>query len=95
MSEAIKTLYLDSCTPKLAFDMREGSEPVLLFVHGNSGHRGVWGPLLDHLPDLAALRLDLRGHGESEWVSPPAYSTADYADDIRRAAEALGRRELF
>jgi len=35
------------------------------------------------------LRLDLRGHGESDWAFPPAYSTADYADDIRAAEETL------
>jgi len=94
MSEPIKTLYLDSCTPRLAFDFREGIEPVLLCIHGNSSHRGVWGPLLDHLPDHAALRLDLRGHGESEWAQPPAYSTADYASDIKAAAEILDGRKF-
>jgi|SRR5262245_33733249 len=94
MSEPIKTLYLESCTPKLAYDLRGGIEPVLLCIHGNSSHRGVWGPLLDHLPDHAALRLDLRGHGESEWANPPAYSTADYAGDIRAAAEHLGGRKF-
>ncbi|MCI0663701.1 MAG: hypothetical protein L0220_21775, partial [Acidobacteria bacterium] len=30
MSGSIKTLYLDSCTPRLAFDIREGIDPVLL-----------------------------------------------------------------
>lgn len=92
MSESIETLFLDSRAPKLAYDIRAGGEPALLCVHGNSSHRGLWGPLLDHLPDYAALRLDLRGHGESEWARPPAYSTADYAGDIRAAAEILNGR---
>src|SRR5262245_598003 len=94
MSESIKTRFLESRTPKLAFDIRAGIEPVLLCVHGNSSHRGLWRPLLDHLPDYAALRLDLRGHGESDWARPPAYSTADYADDIRAAAATLDGREF-
>jgi pimeloyl-ACP methyl ester carboxylesterase len=94
MSESIETLYLESRAPRLAFDMRAGSSPVLLCIHGNSSHRGWWSPLLDHLPHYAALRLDLRGHGDSEWARPPAYSTADYADDIRAAAETLGGREF-
>lgn len=94
MSESIETLFLESRAPKLAYDIRAGVGPVLLCVHGNSSHRGLWRPLLDRLPDYAALRLDLRGHGESEWARPPAYSTADYADDIRAAAETLDGREF-
>src|SRR5688572_16203965 len=94
MTDSIQTLFLESRAPKLALDIRAGVEPALLCVHGNSSHRGLWRRLLDHLPDYAALRLDLRGHGESEWACPPAYSTADYADDIRVAAESLGGREF-
>jgi pimeloyl-ACP methyl ester carboxylesterase len=94
MSESTETRFLESRTPKLAYDIRSGIEPVLLCIHGNSSHRGLWSPLLDHLPDYTALRLDLRGHGESEGARPPAYSTADYADDIRVAAETLGGREF-
>jgi esterase len=95
MSESIETLFLESHTPRLAYDIRAGIDPVLLCIHGNSSHRGLWGPLLDHLPHYAALRLDLRGHGQSEWARPPAYSTADYADDIRAAAEILAGREFI
>jgi esterase len=94
MCESIETRFLESRAPKLAFDVRAGGEPALLCVHGNSSHRGLWRQLLDHLPDYEALRLDLRGHGESEWARPPAYSTADYADDIRAAAETQGGREF-
>jgi pimeloyl-ACP methyl ester carboxylesterase len=98
MSEFIETLFLGSPAqrpaPKLAYDIRPGGKLALLCVHGNSSHRGLWGPLLDHLPEYAALRLDLRGHGESEWARPPAYSTADYATDIKAAAEILNGREF-
>lgn len=94
MSEFIETLFLESRTPKLAYDIRAGAGPILLCVHGISSHRRMWGPLLKNLSDYAALRLDLRGHGQSEWARPPAYSTADYADDIRAAAETLNGREF-
>ena len=42
---------------------------------------------------LRILALDLRGHGDSEWVRPPHYSPAHYADDLARlitAADAHG-----
>jgi esterase len=94
MSDSVETLFLESRAPKLAYDIRAGVEPALLCVHGNSSHRGMWRLTLDHLADYAALRLDLRGHGESEWARPPAYSTADYADDIRAAAETLDGRDF-
>jgi pimeloyl-ACP methyl ester carboxylesterase len=68
MTESTETLFLDSGGLKLAYDIRPGVGPVLLCVHGNSSHRGLWGPLLSNLPDYAALRLDLRGHGQSEWA---------------------------
>jgi pimeloyl-ACP methyl ester carboxylesterase len=70
MSESIETRFLESRTPKLAFDIRAGIEPVLLCVHGNSSHRRLWGPLIKLLSDYAALRLDLRGHGESVLGAP-------------------------
>jgi hypothetical protein len=38
MSESIETLFLESRTPRLAFDMRAGIEPVLFCIHGNSSH---------------------------------------------------------
>jgi len=94
MSEYVETCFLDSHTLKLAYDIREGVGPALLCVHGNSSHRGPWRSLLDHLSDYAALRLDRRGHGQSGWARPPAYSTVNYADDIRAAAETLGGREF-
>jgi pimeloyl-ACP methyl ester carboxylesterase len=94
MIESVETLFLDSRTPKLAYDIRTGGEPALLCVHGNSSHRRLWGPLLDHLPGYTSLRLDLRGHGDSEWARPSAYSTADYADDIKAAAEMLDGRDF-
>jgi pimeloyl-ACP methyl ester carboxylesterase len=34
--------------------------------------------------NLRILALDLRGHGDSEWVRPPDYSPAVYADDLAR-----------
>src|SRR5262252_3744435 len=39
--------------------------------------------------------LDLRGHGDSAWVDPPAYAYADYAADINRFVEKLDLREFY
>lgn len=69
---------------------RPGDAPAMLLVHGNSSHRGVWHPLLEVLHRPAALAIDLRGHGRSDWADPPAYATADYAHDIAAATRRLG-----
>ncbi len=87
------TRFVEAGGRKIAYERRDGPGPLLLCVHGNSGGRGLWGPLLERLPN-AAVAIDLRGHGESDWARPPAYSDADYASDIRAVVEALGLREF-
>jgi pimeloyl-ACP methyl ester carboxylesterase len=65
---------------------------TLFLVHGNSANAWWWRPMVQALAgaDLRVLALDLRGHGDSEWVRPPAYSPADYANDIARLSMAAG-----
>jgi pimeloyl-ACP methyl ester carboxylesterase len=68
---------------------------TLLLLHGNSANAWWWRPLAQALSgaNLRLLALDLRGHGDSEWVRPPDYSPRSYADDLARlipAASAEG-----
>jgi pimeloyl-ACP methyl ester carboxylesterase len=50
---------------------------------------------MDRMGDREMLAIDLRGHGESEWVRPPNYSTAGYANDITHAVQQLASREFI
>jgi pimeloyl-ACP methyl ester carboxylesterase len=60
----------------------EASRRVIL-LHGNSANAWWWQWVADALPkDLRLLALDQRGHGDSEWVKPPAYKPYDYAADL-------------
>src|SRR5208282_2863518 len=60
----------------------EASRTVIL-LHGNSANAWWWQWVADALPeDLRLLALDQRGHGDSEWVKPPAYKPYDYAADL-------------
>src|SRR3989441_12883255 len=64
---------------------------TLLCLHGNSSHRGVWRPVARELGEFRCLLLDLRGHGDSEHVSPPAYNPEHHAADLAAAVAALVR----
>ena len=57
--------------------------PSLVLLHGGAAQAHWW----DHLaPALAeqyhVVAPDLRGHGDSSWVSPPAYEIEDYVGDV-------------
>jgi esterase len=68
--------------------------PLLLFLHGGSAHAHWFDPVA---PDFAdryhVLSLDQRGHGESDWPSPPAesaYASANFTADLLGVMDALG-----
>jgi pimeloyl-ACP methyl ester carboxylesterase len=66
---------------------------TLVLLHGVTANAWWWAELVPDLPrDLRLLALDQRGHGDSEWVSPPAYGPADYAHDIERLIRFRGIR---
>jgi pimeloyl-ACP methyl ester carboxylesterase len=73
----------------LAYEILDGGDPTLVFLHGNSSHRGIWRALAAELPDYRRLLLDVRGHGDSEHVDPPAYDPVDEAADLAAVVRAL------
>jgi pimeloyl-ACP methyl ester carboxylesterase len=71
--------------------------PAVLLAHGGGQCRHVWA---DTATRLAAsgyhvFTLDSRGHGDSDWPTPPRYEPDDFARDFAAAArwrlEADGR----
>ena len=74
-------------TPRLHFlEWNPRGRRTLLCLHGNSANAWWWQPMTEAPSelDLRVLALDLRGHGESDWVRPPAYLPTDYAADVAR-----------
>lgn len=68
----------------------EATQPALVLLHGGAAHAYWW----DHIaPTLASkyhvLALDLRGHGDSRWVTPPAYEIDDYVADLEAFVDTL------
>jgi esterase len=58
---------------------------TIVLVHGNSANAWWWEPVARAMaPEFRLLALDQRGHGDSAWTRPAAYSPSDYANDLAR-----------
>jgi pimeloyl-ACP methyl ester carboxylesterase len=81
--------------PKLSYEIVEpttGSTAramTLFCLHGNSSHHGVWRLVARELHEFRCVLLDLRGHGDSDHVSPPAYNPEHHAADVARVVAQL------
>jgi pimeloyl-ACP methyl ester carboxylesterase len=66
------------------------ADPAALLVHGNGGHAHWWTPLIPALvPGWRVVVPELRGHGESDWPSEPAYHLDDLVGDLEAVRQAL------
>jgi pimeloyl-ACP methyl ester carboxylesterase len=66
------------------------TDPPLLLLHGGSAHAHWWDYIAADLArEYRVLALDLRGHGDSVWVTPPAYEITDYVADLEAVVTAL------
>jgi pimeloyl-ACP methyl ester carboxylesterase len=64
---------------------------TMILLHGSSANAWWWQAAVEVMrpAGMRIIALDLRGHGDSDWVRPPAYAPADYAEDLVRAITAL------
>ena len=76
-------------------DYGTAGKPAMLCVHGGAAN-GHWFDFV--APELRAdyhvFAVDLRGHGDSEWIDPPAYRYEHYAADMAQVVEKLGLRDF-
>src|SRR5215813_4151383 len=71
---------------------QEGSlqNPPIMLLHGGSAHARWWDHIAIELArDYRTLALDLRGHGDSSWASPPSYEIDDYVADLAEIVISL------
>jgi proline iminopeptidase len=66
--------------------------PTLILLHGGPGaDHSIYRPDMDRLADVAQLvYVDHRGNGRSEGDDPAAWNLAQWGDDVRGLADALG-----
>lgn len=69
------------------------SGPAVVLLHGAGQTRHSWGKAAAVLADQGcfAVRLDARGHGDSDWDPAGDYSYESFADDLRAVIRQLGR----
>jgi pimeloyl-ACP methyl ester carboxylesterase len=88
--------YVEANGLKLHYlDYGTRGRPPMLCVHGGAAH-AHWFDFVapGFSADYHVRSLDLRGHGDSAWVDPPAYSYTDYAADVAAIAEKLDLRDF-
>jgi pimeloyl-ACP methyl ester carboxylesterase len=85
-------------SPRLHFlEWNPDASRTVILLHGNSANAWWWQWVAAELPkNLRLLALDMRGHGDSEWVKPPAYKPYDYAADLANfiREEVRGERPI-
>ncbi len=87
--------YATICGKCIFYLRRPGRDPVapaVLFIHGAGGNALLWGRVLQHLPRVSAIAVDLPGHGRS--AGPGCTAIAAYSQAVLALAEALHLERL-
>jgi pimeloyl-ACP methyl ester carboxylesterase len=73
-------------------DYGTAGRPSILCVHGGAAH-GHWFDFFapGFVADFHVRALDFRGHGDSQWMTPPSYTYELYASDL---AEVVAKLDL-
>jgi pimeloyl-ACP methyl ester carboxylesterase len=80
-----------------ADEFGDPADPPVLLLHGGGQTRFAWGSTPQALADRGwhVYRVDLRGHGESEWPEDGDYSLWAFADDVRALAASMPSLPVF
>lgn len=72
-----------------------GDAPVLIALHGYSGHARTWDHFAKGMCDrYRVLALDQRGHGETDWAPKDAYGTLEMVEDLKAFVRAMGLKRF-
>lgn len=76
-------------------DYGTAGQPPILCIHGGAAH-AHWFDFFapSFTADYHVRSLDLRGHGDSEWMDPPAYAYPLYVSDLAEVIEQLDLRDM-
>jgi pimeloyl-ACP methyl ester carboxylesterase len=70
---------------------RAGGAPVLILLHGFTGHARSWDAFAEAMTDrYRVIAFDQRGHGESAWAGSGGYGIDAMTADLEALAASLG-----
>jgi pimeloyl-ACP methyl ester carboxylesterase len=71
-----------------------GSGLPVLFLHGGGQTRHAWDNTMRRVAraGFAGIAVDLRGHGDSEWIADGSYTFSDFAADALALADAIAAK---
>ena len=71
-------------------------DPAVLLIHGGAQTRSVWDDVADALVKAGrhVIRIDLRGHGESEWPVDARYDFEALVEDLRAVLAQMASRPV-
>ena len=87
------TQFLGRDGNRLAADEAgDAGDPPVILLHGGGQTRHSWGTTLGAVARKGwhAYAVDLRGHGESEWVPDGDYTLDAFAGDVLAISRSLG-----
>jgi pimeloyl-ACP methyl ester carboxylesterase len=82
---------------RLAADVvGDPAAPPAVLLHGGGQTRYAWGSTANVLAERGwrAYRVDLRGHGESDWSPEGAYTIEHFAGDVTSVCAQVGQAAL-
>ena len=79
---------------ELAVWERAGSDPAVLFCHATGFHARCWDYIVELLPAVRVVAIDMRGHGRSTKPAPPI-PWKQFGRDVAAVARELGVRDLI
>lgn len=71
----------------------ERTAPLVVLAHGGGQTRHAWTGAAERLldEDFSVVRMDARGHGDSDWSPDRDYRMETFADDLMQLLDTLGR----
>lgn len=79
---------------RLVGDLRGANGQPVIFLHGGGQTRRAWDATAQKVASagMRAITIDMRGHGESDWVASRNYTFADYGADVSALVKQVGER---
>ena len=73
----------------------DSSAPAMVLLHGLTSHGHSWDVFVGALEgSYHVFALDQRGHGDTQWPTPPSYTTEDFIEDVASLTDQWGLRSF-